>query len=82
MDKCNESDGKFMDEYNDMTNFTLQKSKVRIIENLDDKNLWASFGITHLDFAMRDMEKLIFSSLDLCSQFYIMYTKSKGFRIQ
>ena len=34
------------------------------------------------DFTMRDMRKLIFKFLDLCCEFYKMYTKLKCFRVQ
>ena len=40
----NESGGKFTYEYSDMSNFTPEKSEDRIIEDLDNKNLWALFG--------------------------------------
>ena len=55
---------------------------VIIIEDLDDENLWASFGKKLEDFTMRDMRKLIFKSFDLCCEFYRMYEKLKGFGVR
>jgi len=55
---------------------------ITIIEDLDDENLWASFGKKLEDFTMRYMRKLIFKSLDLWCEVYKMYAKLKGFRVR
>jgi len=37
-------------------NFTPRKSEIKIIEDLDNENLWASFCKALQDFTMRDDE--------------------------
>ena len=50
MGLSNENGGKFTDEYSGMSNFTPGKSEGRIIHDLDDENLWASFDKGVHDF--------------------------------
>ena len=52
-------------------------SGVKIIKDLDDEKLWATFGKKRQDFTIGDIRKLIFKYLDLCCEFYKMYVKSK-----
>lgn len=54
----------------------------RTIEHFFDEDTWDEINKNLEDFTGDDLSKLSFSSLDICREFYRMYSKVKGFGIR